>query len=151
MHRILKLNGFRIGDDITFILKYALSVTFFLNRNILIEKDCLLLSEFHYNKCWIVSDDSLLRLFHHRWPSCLKRVFVSLYQSFTLSGAMNKIINPNYSEQGPRVAFYYFKRRHRSHSVGSNPCFGNIFYLDSNIFYPYFVSVFIVVIFVCFS
>ena len=66
MHRILKLNGFRIGDDGTFILKYAQSVTFFLNKNILIEKDCLLLSEFQYNKCWIVSDDSLLRLFHHR-------------------------------------------------------------------------------------
>ena len=79
MHRILKLNGFRIVDDVTFILKYAVSVIFFLNRNRLIEKDCLLLSEFQYYKCWIGFDDKFLSLFHHRRPSCLKRLFVSLY------------------------------------------------------------------------
>ena len=148
----LKLNGFRIGDDVIFILKYALSVAFFINRNRLIEKGSLLLSEFQYYKCWNMSDDNLLRHFHYRRPSCLKRLFVSLYQPFTLSGAMNKILHMNYCEHGARVFFfYYFKRRHRSLRVGSNPCFGNFFLSISYIFYPYFVSVFIVVIFFCFS
>ena len=45
-HRVLKLNGFRVGDDVTFILKYAPPDIVFLNRNRLIEKDCLLLSEY---------------------------------------------------------------------------------------------------------
>ena len=105
----LKLNGFRIGDDVTFILKYALSVTFVLNRNRLIEKNSLLLSEFQYYKCCIVSDDNLLRHFHYRRPSCLKRLFVSLYQPFTLSDAMNKILHTNNCEHGVRVVFTILK------------------------------------------
>ena len=82
-HHVLKLNGFRVGDDVTFILKYALPDIVFLNRNRLIEKDCLLLSEYWYHKCWIGSDDKFLRLFFitDERPSSLKRLFVSLYQT----------------------------------------------------------------------
>ena len=46
MYHVLKLNGFCVGNDVTFILKYALPDTVFLNRNRLIKKDCLLLSEY---------------------------------------------------------------------------------------------------------
>ena len=54
---------------------------FFLNRNRLIEKDCLSLSEYQYHKCWIGSDDTFLRIFHQRRPSVLQRLFISLYQT----------------------------------------------------------------------
>ena len=87
--------------------------------------------------------------FCHNWrPSCLKRLFFSLYQPFTLWGAMNKIINTYYKGHGSRVDFYFFKKRsrHRSLRVGSNPYFGISFYLYTYIFYPYFVWVLIVVI-----
>ena len=59
-HRVLKLNGFHIGNDVIFI---PYQTHFFLNRNRLIEKDCLFLSEYQHHKCWIESDDAFLTHF----------------------------------------------------------------------------------------
>ena len=77
-------------------------MTYFLKRNRLIERYCLLPSIYQYYKCWIGFDDKFLGFFFfffHNWrPSCLKRLFVSLYQQFTLCDAMNKIINTNYKK-----------------------------------------------------
>ena len=49
--------------------------------------------------------------------------------------AMNKIINANYLAFGALVDFYHFLRRHGSLRVGSNPDFGNFFFIYIHTFF----------------